>query len=506
MKLRAIIIATVALTSLNAGAQTLFSSNMSTAKALMESGNLQLAEQYYMEAIEEASTTSDGHLIDAQMGLVDVLKFWQPVQAQRLANKCENGSHRDARTRLHFLMQSACISFTLNNGNLFQTLYDEYSQLLNSNDTLKAYGLQTMESMNQAMHQYYDEALRRLYLEKGDPDPLTRQTIETIIYQRMEDPQKVIASMQRRAEIVDSLTAAHYADCITAVNTTASMTRAQLKAQNDSSTLLKVVLVLAALIIIMLAWWINSRRKIQARLKEKNSQLSTALMMASETDQMKTEFVRRVSHEIRTPLNAITGFNQLLNTPGMEMSDEERTDLLNRIDENMAAITKIVNEMLQVAEAESTVEYAKDDEVLCNQFFQDIFYSHSKKVSPKVQMKFITRIVNRDTMQLNAKAVKEIMENLIHNAIKFTNEGSIELFCHKERGMIHLTLTDTGCGIPADMQDAVFEQFAKANAFEPGIGLGLTVSRNIARKMGGDLVLDKTYTEGARFILSLPVK
>ncbi len=501
----ALFMAHTMLTGPTARAQTLYTSNMTTAQTFLESGNLRMAEHYFMEAFNEASATGEGQLLDAQMGLVDVLKFWQPVEAQRWANKCEAGSYRDADTRLRFLLQNACISFALNNKRQFETLYDSYRQMLTDDDSLQAVGLQTMESMNQAIHHYYDEALRRIYLEPGDPDPLTRQNIEAIIYQLKKDTLQVIASLQKRAEVVDSLTAAHYNDCISAANTTASMTRAQLKAQKDSSTLLKIVLGLAAFIIVMMIWWIFSHHKIQERLKKKNSQLSTALMMANETDQMKTEFVSRVSHEIRTPLNAITGFNEVLNTPGIEISETERTDLLNRINENVTAITKIVNEMLKTAEVESAVEYTRDDEVLCNQFFSDIFYSHSGETSSNVQMKFISRIVNRDTMQINAQAVKEILEHMIHNAIKFTTEGTIELFCHKERGMIHLTLTDTGCGIPDEMQDAVFEQFAKADAFKPGIGLGLTVSRNIARKMGGDLVLDKTYTQGARFILTLPV-
>ena len=72
--------------------------------------------------------------------------------------------------------------------------------------------------------------------------------------------------------------------------------------------------------------------------------------------------------------------------------------------------------------------------------------------------------------------------------------------------MLYLSVSDTGCGIPADKQDDIFGQFSKVDANRQGIGLGLTVSRNIARKLGGDLVLDKDYNFGARFILTIPVK
>lgn len=102
--------------------------------------------------------------------------------------------------------------------------------------------------------------------------------------------------------------------------------------------------------------------------------------------------------------------------------------------------------------------------------------------------------------------MEKIIEHLIDNAIKFTQHGFIELNCTQKDDTIEISLTDTGCGIPADKQDDIFEEFVKADAFRQGIGLGLTVSRKMAQKMGGNLQLDKTYTAGARFVLTLPIQ
>ena len=489
---------------ITSSAQTLYSQNMEAARLFLESGCLKKAQQHYMTAIEQAESTGEGNITDAQMGLVDALKFWQPVEAQRWANRCEQASRRDAITRRNLIIMNACISFTLGNTSLFDTHYQNYHSLLDANEGLPAKGLRAMEAMHQAMNHYYDEALNQLAQEDSIL-LLDRLDITACIYRMACDTTRLLATLQRQMEAKDSLMAALYDSNLSSAATTASMTRAQQKAEADSSTLLKVVLGLAALCLAMLIVWLRLRHKDRKALMRKNKQLTEALRMANETDEMKTEFVRRVSHEIRTPLNAIIGFNEILYNSGIELPAEERSDLVMRINDNMDAITKIVNEMLRLAETETEVKYECEDRVLCNDFFSGLLYSHEKDASAGVTLKYTTRVVNRDRVIINAEVVTDIMENLISNAIKFTSEGSIELFCHKEKGMLHLTVTDTGTGIPADKQDEVFEKFAKADAFKPGIGLGLTVSRNIARKMGGDLVLDKSYDKGARFILTLPL-
>ena len=111
-------------------------------------------------------------------------------------------------------------------------------------------------------------------------------------------------------------------------------------------------------------------------------------------------------------------------------------------------------------------------------------------------------------MQTNPDRISQILMNLLQNAAKFTQEGSVTLTYHirEEEKVILFSVTDTGIGIPADRQEAVFERFTKLDSFVPGTGLGLSISRLIAEKMGGSLLIDSTYTTGCRFILTLPLK
>jgi signal transduction histidine kinase len=268
-----------------------------------------------------------------------------------------------------------------------------------------------------------------------------------------------------------------------------------------------IIIVLAFAIIVGLLFWLFRHRKMQHHLLESNEQLKTALVMAEESDRMKTEFVRQVSHEVRTPLNAINGFNEVLNDATMQLSKEERQDLVLRIKENTDAITNIVDELLQLSEQESGDFYIKEDDIQCNRVFANIIYSYRDKVNPFVELNYTTEVINRFTIHSNEKAVTKIVDHLIQNAIKFTSKGSIELHCamSDDQQSVVLSVTDTGRGVDKDVRNKIFDQFFKIDHFKQGMGLGLTVSKKIAQKLGGELELDQSYNEGSRFILTLPV-
>jgi signal transduction histidine kinase len=250
------------------------------------------------------------------------------------------------------------------------------------------------------------------------------------------------------------------------------------------------------------------RRRNNEKLMQKNEELKEALNMAGESDRMKTEFVRRVSHEIRTPLNAISGFSEVICTPGFEIPDEDKADLIERIQTNMKAITKIVDELLHVADSESQVSYPKNQAIACNQFLSNILNSYQKEANANVVLKYTPRVMNRFTIYSNESGLSKVVDNLVQNAVKFTSKGTIELRCEKslDEQSVVITVTDTGKGIPEDKREKIFEQFYKVDAFQQGIGLGLTMSKQIAQKLGGDLVLDPEYTNGSRFVLTLPIE
>ena len=163
--------------------------------------------------------------------------------------------------------------------------------------------------------------------------------------------------------------------------------------------------------------------------------------------------------------------------------------------------------MLYLSEKESSVYYAKNDQMLCNKILSELIYSYRGKVSPFVELIYNTKVINRFTINTNQEAVVTIVDHLIQNAIKFTNKGSITLSCRStdNEEMLEISVTDTGRGIKPEMRKQIFEQFIKEDRFQQGMGLGLTVSRKMAQKLGGDIVLDESYTKGSRFLLTLPV-
>ena len=126
----------------------------------------------------------------------------------------------------------------------------------------------------------------------------------------------------------------------------------------------------------------------------------------------------------------------------------------------------------------------------------------------QIDIRFVTELTPDYTLKTNRKALRMIVRHLLENALKFTKEGFIELHVseNSEHDMVRFVITDTGIGITPENQDRIFERFFKVDNFKQGFGLGLPISKKIAILLGGTLNLDKTYTEGARFELTLPAE
>jgi len=102
--------------------------------------------------------------------------------------------------------------------------------------------------------------------------------------------------------------------------------------------------------------------------------------------------------------------------------------------------------------------------------------------------------------------LKQVIVNLLSNASKFTKEGSIVLAMHKDEGICVFSVTDTGCGIPKEKAQKIFERFEKLDEFSQGTGLGLSISKLIVEKLGGEIWVDTSYTQGAKFVFTHPIE
>ena len=470
-------------------------------------GNFSMARHYFEEGINNLGS-DDG----SKMGILSRLAYLQIFRNPADAKYWNDKYFQEATTfppyMQVYLYIDAMIKFVVGNKHDFMKAYSAYHNYHNSQTGLDNYGKEVLEIARLAFDGDYDEALHRLTTHAaGDLNTVGCYDMRIIIYRMMGKLDKALDVSMQRAECIDSLNSDMLFTNLNELNAQAGVARAKTKAAKDHEVMLTVVMSLALVIILLLVIGMLHFRKNRQSLKHKNEQLRAALAMAEEGEKMKTEFVRSVSHEIRTPLNAITGFNDILNNTQIELSAEERSDLLQRINTNVQAITTIVDEMLNVADKESNEFYPKSKKILCNQFLPSVLYAYRDKVSSNIDLKYTTKVLNRFQIETNEEGLRKVLEQLIQNAIKFTKEGSIELHCEQspDSQRVLISVTDTGKGISKEEQEKIFESFYKSDTFEQGIGLGLTISQKIARKLGGNLLLDNTYEGGARFVLALPI-
>lgn len=288
--------------------------------------------------------------------------------------------------------------------------------------------------------------------------------------------------------------------------------------QRDLANKQRIIIFLIALlslgfIIFYREHLLNGRLRIsQKQLSEKNNELlcsqeelKYAKEQAEDGSRMKSEFIQNMSHKIRTPLNSIVGFSQILSS---YFSDNDDTkEYAHIIEQNSTSLLQLVNDVLDLSYLDGEREIPAQSIAEITGVCQTCIDQVRSKLKPDVQLIFTPERENF-TMQTNPDRISQILMNLLQNAAKFTQEGSVTLTYHirEEEKVILFSVTDTGIGIPADKQEAVFERFTKLDSFVPGTGLGLSISRLIAEKMGGSLLIDSTYTTGCRFILTLPLK
>lgn len=268
-----------------------------------------------------------------------------------------------------------------------------------------------------------------------------------------------------------------------------------------------VAILLLVILLAGIRTYLHTRKLKNELLEDKQAliksekELRIARDRAEEADRLKSLFLSNMSHEIRTPLNAIVGFAQILES---EMNDNaEQREYTHIITENSALLLNLVNDILDLSRLESERYRFTFNEQNLAECCRTALTSVEHRVAPGVELKFNPRnedfIINTDKFRL-----QQILINLVGNATKFTKQGFIELdyTIDKENGFVRFTVTDTGCGIPADKQDSIFERFEKLNECVQGTGLGLSICRIIAERFGGKVWIDKDYTEGARFIFT----
>jgi signal transduction histidine kinase len=252
------------------------------------------------------------------------------------------------------------------------------------------------------------------------------------------------------------------------------------------------------------------RERAERTLRASEERARAARTEAEQANAAKAQFLAMMSHELRTPLNAIAGYAQLLEL-GLRgpVTPEQRADLA-RIDRSQRHLLSLINDILNFAKIEAGhVEIAARPVPLA-----EVLATVEPLVAPQLQAKaqrYTDDGAACDAVVLaDPEKVRQVLLNLLSNAIKFTPpHGSIVVRCGRGNGSAYVQVVDSGIGIPPQQLDAIFEPFVQVDrsfsSDHQGTGLGLTISRDLARRMGGDIAVESTRGVGTTFTLTLPL-
>lgn len=242
---------------------------------------------------------------------------------------------------------------------------------------------------------------------------------------------------------------------------------------------------------------IDERKAIEQALIEARNQ-------AEESDRLKTAFLANMTHEVRTPLNAIVGFSDIL---PMAQSDEERNELIKLIKQNNAHLLRLFDDMMNMSRLESgnAGSIVKEDFELAS-LFSELVEKYQAPCMEKNLVLSIEDSASGDMVHTDRGRLREILNQYLNNALKFTSAGSISLGYEKQLSTVRIWVRDTGKGIPADKcNDHLFERFVKVDDFVAGTGLGLSICRSLAESLDGRVGVDSVFGEGSTFWVEIPL-
>lgn len=270
-------------------------------------------------------------------------------------------------------------------------------------------------------------------------------------------------------------------------------------------TVLIIVLISALCITIHL---LRRSRRLSAKLVKQGKELLVAKYNAEEANHAKSRFIANISHEIRTPLNAVLGFSQLFANDQIELTAEERKQYAELIMTNGNMLLKLVDDVLEVSKIEAgklKFNIGEHDVVALLNTAAKIAETNNKSADVEIR---VATSISHLTIETDRERLLQVLANLTTNAKKCTEHGSITIALEKQPNddMISISVSDTGCGIPKEKAEEVFERFSKLDSFRQGTGLGLSICRAFVEELGGKIWVDTTYTEGARFVFTHPIR
>lgn len=248
-----------------------------------------------------------------------------------------------------------------------------------------------------------------------------------------------------------------------------------------------------------------------SHLEETNLQteyLNKELVLAGEqerkAEEKKNEFLADMMHQIRTPLNIINGFTQVLRDDYESIPAEELDGIFETMQSNVTSIQRMMAMLMVAANAGKNVRVDTSERVNIKELIDTVAHTYTTRPPETIALTTEVNVSDDRVVKTNREYLTKAINELLFNAKKFTTEGHVKLSVKTDGLKVMFEVEDTGPGISDEMRQNLFSNFEKGDMFSEGLGLGLPVCRQIVRLIGGELKLDKTYTEGTRFIIVIP--
>lgn len=242
-------------------------------------------------------------------------------------------------------------------------------------------------------------------------------------------------------------------------------------------------------------------------LRKAQLNLIVARDKATKAERLKSEFIDNMSHEITTPLEAIVEYSQLI----VDCVDADKKKYLQRYGEivtlNASMLQNIVNDIFEIGDLEDRELSIKKAPVSAHELCRFAIESLAVRLHPEVEVMFGSQDTPDIIIVTDSKRVEQVLINMLSNGEKFTEQGKVVLSyaINRNDNTISFIVTDDGPGIPEGKEEEIFQRFAKLDKHTQGIGLGLPICRMIADLLKGTIVVDTSYTTGARFVFTIPI-
>lgn len=458
-------------------------------------GNKEIAKSLFHEVI---------HLMDQAgyqesmppiyMNIVNVEIEDDPEEAMRMIDQALVIARQYAPERVFDIETRRTLAFyELHDTMAFNEGYEAY-KLGEAEGRTSVHGRQ-LEVYHLAIQGKVDEAVALAREELGSDSYSTQEKI----YRNAGRWKDAYQALKQASEASDSTNSVILSNSMQGIQSELLIYDAERKASRNRTIALVTAVCLMLVVIVGMTYIILARRR-------HIRQLNNAYQHALRSDNMKSAFMKNVSHEVRTPLNIISGFAQIIADPSLDTGPVERQHMAQMVQRNTRIITQLIDEMLELSNSDTNMKVSKDDTVKLNALILDLISTEDDILSDTTTMYLKSELPDDFTMKTNEMMLKRIVSSLLNNAAKNTTQGSIVVRAQMTDGLLKIVVEDTGCGVPSSEAEHIFDRFVKLDKFKVGIGLGLPLCRATAQRLGGSVVLDTTYHDGARFVVTLPVE